>query len=74
MLGRVLVTDGAAGQARSTLATVRSLGRGGYTPVVTVSGPRSLAAASRYCADVIQTPPASDGSYAPSVRAETDRR
>jgi predicted ATP-grasp superfamily ATP-dependent carboligase len=74
MLGRVLVTDGAAGQARSTLATVRALGRGGYSPVVTVSGPRSLAAASRYCAATIRTPPASEGGYAQSVRAETDRR
>jgi predicted ATP-grasp superfamily ATP-dependent carboligase len=74
MLGRVLVTDGAAGQARSTLATVRALGRGGYAPVVTVSGPRSLAAASRYCTDTIRTPPASEGGYAQSVRAETDRR
>jgi hypothetical protein len=74
MLGRVLVTDGAAGQARSTLATVRALGRGGYAPVVTVSGPRSLAAASRYCVGTIPTPPASDHGYAPSLRAEVDRR
>jgi hypothetical protein len=74
MLGRVLVTDGAAGQARSTLATVRALGRGGYAPVVTVSGPPSLAAASRHCAGTIRTPPASEGGYPPSVRAEIDRR
>lgn len=74
MLGRVLVTDGAAGQARSTLATVRALGRSGYGPVVTVSGPRSLAAASRYCVGTIPTPPASEPGYAPSLRAEIDRR
>jgi hypothetical protein len=74
MLGRVLVTDGAAGQARSTLATVRALGRGGYEPVVTISGPRSLAAASRYCVGTIPTPPADERGYAPSLRAEIDRR
>jgi predicted ATP-grasp superfamily ATP-dependent carboligase len=73
MRGSVLVTDGAAGQARSTLATVRALGREGYAPVVTISGPRSLAAASRYCAETIRTPTASELGFAPSVRAELDR-
>jgi predicted ATP-grasp superfamily ATP-dependent carboligase len=66
----VLVTDGGDGQARSTLAAVRALGLAGYSPVVTVSGPSSLAAASRYCARRVPVPPVTDPGYAAAVRTE----
>lgn len=49
----ILVTDG---EQRSTLAAVRSLGRAGWRVVVTAGRPRSLAAASRWCAEEIIVP------------------
>lgn len=49
----VLVTDG---DQRSTLATVRSLGRKGHRVFVAAAGQNSLAAASRYCAGELVVP------------------
>lgn len=66
----VLVSDGGVGQARSTLATVRSLARAGYAPVVTTSGRYSVAAASRFCVRSVDVPKVSDAGYAPAIRAE----
>jgi hypothetical protein len=67
---RVLLTDGGAGQARSTLAAVRALGVAGYAPAVTVSAPHSLAAASRYCTRRIEVPPVGTSGYAEAVDEE----
>ena len=64
----VLVTDGGSGQGRSALAAVRALNQGGYRPIVGVTGPGSLAAASRFCASAVPTPMASDPDYAEEVR------
>ncbi|MGH2786860.1 MAG: hypothetical protein ACRDJV_02990 [Actinomycetota bacterium] len=66
----VLITDGASGQARSTLAAARALAHAGYAPVVTVSGSNSLAAASRYCARAVTVPPAGEPGYAEAVGVE----
>jgi hypothetical protein len=68
----VLVTDGGTGRALSTLATVRALAAAGYRPAVTVSGRISVAAASRFCARAVETPPVADEGYAPAVRAELE--
>lgn len=70
----VLVTDGSAYQTRSTLAAVRALAAAGYRPVVTVSGPSSIAAASRDCAGTIRTPLADEPGYADAIRAELASR
>lgn len=68
MAGRpVVVTDGGTGQGRSAVAAVRSLAAGGFSPIVTVSGPRSLAAASRYCALAVETPRAEAAGYADRI-------
>lgn len=69
-LGRVLITDGGPGQARSTLAAVRALAKAGYRPSVTVSGPHSIAGASRYCERRVPVPPAGDSAYAARVNDE----
>ena len=66
----VLVTDGGNGQARSTLAAVRSLARAGYRPAVTVSAPLSIAAASRHCGRAVRVPPVTDADYEAAVKAE----
>jgi hypothetical protein len=66
----VLVTDGGVGQARSTLATVRALAQGGYRPAVTVSGPFSLAAASRHCDHAVPVPQVGSEGFAEEVRSE----
>lgn len=68
----VLVTDGSEYQTRSTLAAVRALAAGGYHPAVTVSGPHSIAAASRFCERRVETPPASASGYREAVQAEMD--
>lgn len=70
----VLVTDGGDGQGRSSLAAVRALAEGGYRPVVTVSGPSSLAASSRYCRRRVIVPPVTEPGYAEAVRAELAAR
>jgi len=70
----VLVTDGGDGQARSSLAAVRALAAGGYRPAVTVSGPSSLAASSRYCARRVRTPLVTEPGYAEAVRTELAAR
>ena len=69
----VLVGDGGVGQARSTLATVRALAAAGYDPVVTTSGPHSVAAASRYCVRSVEVPPVTESGFADAVRDELDR-
>lgn len=69
----VLVSDGGVGQARSTLATVRALPLAGYAPVVTTSGPHSVAAASRFCVRSVAVPKVSDPAYAKAIRAELAR-
>jgi hypothetical protein len=73
MLARdwVLVTDGVSGQSRSALAAVRALAHAGHRSAVTVSGHRSIAAASRYCSRVVVTPTVDEPGYADAVRAET---
>lgn len=70
----VLVSDGGIGQSRSTLATVRALASAGYSPVVTTSGSHSVAAASRFCVDTVDTPLVSDAGYADAIHAELARR
>ena len=55
MSARVLVTDG---EQRAALAVVRSLGRAGYTCLVTESRTPSLAGVSRYAAAHFQVPDA----------------
>lgn len=66
----VLVTDDVTGQNRAALATVRALARGGYRPAVTVSGRRSIAAASRFCDRVVRVPPAGRDGYADALCRE----
>lgn len=66
----VLVTDGGTGQGRSALAAVRALAAAGYRAAVTISGPHSLAAASRHCLRRVQVPDVEHGSYGDAVRAE----
>ena len=56
MKDRVLVTSGDNGGSRAALAAVRALAAGGYRAAVTVSGGRSLAAASRFCAKRVEVP------------------
>lgn len=70
----VLVTDGAAGQALSTLAAVRALAAAGYAPAVTFSARFSLAAASRHCALRMAVPPATEVGYARAIRDELSSR
>lgn len=71
--GSALVTDGGNGQNRSAVAAVRALAAGGYSAVVTVSGPGSLAAASRACTRTVAVPRVDDPGYAGAVRAEVRR-
>ena len=68
MTGVVLVTDG---EQRAALATVRSLGAAGWTPVVCSMEPGSLAGASRYVErDVaVPDPLASPGAFASAIIA-----
>jgi hypothetical protein len=69
----VLVTEGGSGQSRAAVAAVRALSVGGYEPVVSVSGGRSLAAASRYCARRVHVPFATERGYAHAIREELSR-
>lgn len=52
----VLVSDHVNGRSRSAVAAVRALRRGGFRPVVTVSGPGSAAAASSSCTGILRVP------------------
>lgn len=72
---RVLVSEGASGQSRAALAAVRALAKTGYEPHVTMSGPLSLAGASRYCRRRIRVPEASSdpAGYARAIRREVAR-
>lgn len=66
----VLVTEGARGQGRSAVAAVRALAVAGYEPVVTTTGGRGPAAASRHCSATVPVPPVSSPEFAETVRAE----
>jgi hypothetical protein len=68
----VLVSDHVDGRSRSAVAAVRALGADRYRPVVTVSGGRSAAAASRSCAGVLHTPRPGSPGYRPAVEAYLD--
>jgi hypothetical protein len=70
---RVLVTEGGSGQSRAAVAAVRALSAEGYEPVVSVSGGRSMAAASRDCARRVRLPLADEAGYADAVREELSR-
>lgn len=61
--GVVFVSDHVDGRSRSAVAAVRALGQAGYRPLVTVTGGRSAAAASRSCAGVLRVPPADSPEY-----------
>jgi predicted ATP-grasp superfamily ATP-dependent carboligase len=63
----VLVSDHVDGRSRSAVAAVRALGQAGYSPLVTVSGGSSAAAASRYCAGVLPVPPVDSPDYPGAV-------
>jgi predicted ATP-grasp superfamily ATP-dependent carboligase len=71
----VLVSEGGGGESRAALAAVRALASSGYRAAVTVTGPLSLAAASRYCSRRVPTPSVHDdpAGYAAAVRAELVR-
>ena len=62
-----LVSDHVDGRSRSAVAAVRALGQAGYRPLVTVSGGRSVAAASRYSAGVLPVPPVDSPEYPEAV-------
>jgi predicted ATP-grasp superfamily ATP-dependent carboligase len=63
----VLVSDHVDGRSRSAVAAVRALGAAGYRPVVTVSGGRSAAAASRSSAGVLHVPRPGSPGYREAV-------
>ena len=67
----VLVTSGDHNASRAALAAVRALAAGGYRAAVTVSGNRSLASASRFCAKRVEVPSvtADPSGFAGAVRA-----
>jgi len=69
---RVLTTDDVSGWNRAALAAVRALAGTRYRPVVTVSSPRSLAAASRWCAGTVLVPPGGRPGYAEALRRAVD--
>lgn len=68
----VLISEGGGGQSRAAVAAVRALAAGGYRAAVTVSGARSLAAASRSCTRRVSVPSAETDpeGYAAALRAE----
>jgi predicted ATP-grasp superfamily ATP-dependent carboligase len=72
----VLISEGGGGESRAALAAVRSLAAAGYQTAVTVSGPLSLAAASRHTSRRVPAPSVHDDpeGYAAAVRAELARR
>ena len=72
----VLVCEGGHGFSRGAVATVRALAAAGYRPSVTVSGTRSLAAASRYCARRVRVPSTIEdpAGFAAAVRREAESR
>jgi hypothetical protein len=67
----VLVTSGDNRGSRAALAAVRALAAGGYRAAVTVSGSRSLASTSRYCARRVDVPSVTSDpqGFAAAVRA-----
>lgn len=69
---RVLTTDDISGLNRAALAAVRALAGTRYRPVVTVSGPRSLAASSRWCTGVVLVPGGGRPGYAEALRQHVD--
>lgn len=73
----VLITEGGSGASRAALAVSRSLGRAGFSPVVTVSDRRqSYAARSRHSTRWIEVPRLDVDSigYAAAIRQESRTR
>jgi hypothetical protein len=68
----VLVSDHVDGRSRSAVAAVRALGAAGYRVLVTVSGGRSAAAASRSCAGVLRVPSTGSPDFAAAIRRHLD--
>jgi len=66
---QVLTTDDVSGLNRAALSAVRALAGTRYRPVVTVSGPRSLAASSRWCTRAVPVPSGGKPGYAEALRA-----
>src|SRR5688572_9094753 len=64
----VIVTDHHDGNSRSAVAGVRALDEAGYSPVVTATGGRSAAGASRSCAGVLRVPPVGTPGYRKAVQ------
>lgn len=74
-MSQLLISEGGNGESRAALAAVRALAQAGHRVAVTVDGPRSLAAASRFAARRVQVPSVHtdpDG-YRAAVLAELDR-
>lgn len=74
-MSRLLITEGGSGESRAALAAVRALARAGHQATVTVAGPRSLAASSRFTSRRVQVPSVHtdpDG-YRTAVLDELDR-
>lgn len=69
--GLALVSDHVDGRSRSAVAAVRALGLAGYRPfvTVTVSGGRSAAAASRWCAGRLDVPAPGTPGYREAVES-----
>lgn len=70
--GPVLTTDDVSGWNRAALAAVRALAGTPYRPVVSVSGPVSLAASSRWCTEVVRVPAGGRPGYAEALRRAVD--
>ncbi len=66
----MLVSDQVGGRSRSAVATVRALAMAGYLPMVAVSGRRSSAALSRFCAGVVKVPSPHAPDYRMAVEHE----
>jgi predicted ATP-grasp superfamily ATP-dependent carboligase len=64
----VLVSDHDDGNSRSAVAAVRALDSAGYSPVVTGTGGRSAAGASRSCAGILRVPPVGSPGYRKAVQ------
>jgi predicted ATP-grasp superfamily ATP-dependent carboligase len=64
------VSDGDDGQSRTPLATVQALVSAGYRAAVTISGPYSLAAASRVVSRRVRVPRAASDGYVQAIGRE----
>jgi hypothetical protein len=66
--GLVIVSDHVDGRSRSAVAAVRALGAAGHRVLVTVSGGRSAAGASRSCSGILRVPPVASPDFAGVIR------